>query len=602
MFFSLLQTLICVLLVNGGLYAMHLTGTSNSKGLGGGGNMGGGGGGVGSLILSQSHVPPSSSLTNSNKKPISNSNSAAESLPIAASSPYGNTKRLNEELADLAQLERERLMLMGLAKQTAENTGHQGRSIITGRVKMHPAEDAQDSDYSSFLMPSSRSLMFGNVVHYPPQHQYNDNPDDILEEYVEGDGGGGTFGRNPLKYEYGRVLQPEEREFENPHDLNLDEFMELKSVPDVDDVLPDSYDYAYLDELLAEDNKDKLHHHHQQQAQPHHFAQFPGFRQKPATHYSSSVSYSSPNAYQNREQTPEVLQEFFEKEQQQQEETQHNLSHLNPKYHDNMRLQHKWQLKRAQQLPRYIFGGAHGRMKEPQLAHNRLHTRFRQFRNNQPINKLTSTNSDLSATTSKLNMKFNSDNDVKKVDNAQSSALKDDDKSYIESNVKEASQDSAATSIPPLPSSPNNADKNKLIQQQQQQQQQQQRSHQEQILPHPNYKRSGLTAGSAIMPPQPPGTHSLASQLMLRTARGQRQYDVPQIECPTAMDGMERFACPTPDVQGRYRCIDDHVLCDGFIDCPEGEDEDRRSCMFYKTTKAHLDVLADALLRWARGR
>jgi len=92
---------------------------------------------------------------------------------------------------------------------------------------------------------------------------------------------------------------------------------------------------------------------------------------------------------------------------------------------------------------------------------------------------------------------------------------------------------------------------------------------------------------------------------------------------------MERFACPIPDRQGRYRCIDDHVLCDGFIDCPDGEDEDRRSCMFYKTvssvrpsgrilnvnilmvclfflpflqTKAHLDVLADALLRWARGR
>ncbi|TDG51111.1 hypothetical protein AWZ03_002474 [Drosophila navojoa] len=78
--------------------------------------------------------------------------------------------------------------------------------------------------------------------------------------------------------------------------------------------------------------------------------------------------------------------------------------------------------------------------------------------------------------------------------------------------------------------------------------------------------------------------------------------DWERTECPTAMDGMERFACPTPDLQGRYRCIDDHVLCDGFIDCPEGEDEDRRSCMFYKTTKAHLDVLADALLRWARGR
>lgn len=55
------------------------------------------------------------------------------------------------------------------------------------------------------------------------------------------------------------------------------------------------------------------------------------------------------------------------------------------------------------------------------------------------------------------------------------------------------------------------------------------------------------------------------------------------LECPPAMDGMERFACPTPDRQGRYRCIDDHVLCDGFIDCPDGEDEERQACMFYKT-------------------
>ncbi|KAL3245091.1 hypothetical protein MRX96_018231 [Rhipicephalus microplus] len=54
-------------------------------------------------------------------------------------------------------------------------------------------------------------------------------------------------------------------------------------------------------------------------------------------------------------------------------------------------------------------------------------------------------------------------------------------------------------------------------------------------------------------------------------------------ECPSAEDGMERFACPSPDRMGRYRCIDDHVLCDGFIDCPQGEDEDRMSCMFYKT-------------------
>lgn len=59
-------------------------------------------------------------------------------------------------------------------------------------------------------------------------------------------------------------------------------------------------------------------------------------------------------------------------------------------------------------------------------------------------------------------------------------------------------------------------------------------------------------------------------------------------ECPLAMDGMERFACPTPDRQGRYRCIDEHVLCDGFMDCPEAEDEDFKSCMFYKTVSIYL--------------
>ncbi|XP_033215292.1 uncharacterized protein LOC117171791 [Belonocnema kinseyi] len=125
-------------------------------------------------------------------------------------------------------------------------------------------------------------------------------------------------------------------------------------------------------------------------------------------------------------------------------------------------------------------------------------------------------------------------------------------------------------------------------------------------------KRNMATSGhreAPGAPPQPqqqlpslPGGASIASQFMLRSARGNRQYDVPQIECPSSEDGMERFACPTPDRMGRYRCIDDHVLCDGFIDCPTGEDEDRQACMFYKTTKAHLDVLADALLRWARGR
>ncbi|XP_078038690.1 low-density lipoprotein receptor domain-containing jelly belly protein [Augochlora pura] len=105
---------------------------------------------------------------------------------------------------------------------------------------------------------------------------------------------------------------------------------------------------------------------------------------------------------------------------------------------------------------------------------------------------------------------------------------------------------------------------------------------------------------------QPPSPHgngiSIAPQLLLRSTRGSIQYDVPQIQCPFSEDGMERFACPNPDRFGRYHCIDDHALCDGFLDCPSGEDEDLQACMFYKTTKAHLDVLADAILRWARGR
>lgn len=60
-------------------------------------------------------------------------------------------------------------------------------------------------------------------------------------------------------------------------------------------------------------------------------------------------------------------------------------------------------------------------------------------------------------------------------------------------------------------------------------------------------------------------------------------YFLPFLECPPADDGIERFACPSPDQVGRYLCIDDHVLCDGYFDCPSGEDEDGKNCLFYKT-------------------
>ncbi|GIX85456.1 hypothetical protein CDAR_370381 [Caerostris darwini] len=66
------------------------------------------------------------------------------------------------------------------------------------------------------------------------------------------------------------------------------------------------------------------------------------------------------------------------------------------------------------------------------------------------------------------------------------------------------------------------------------------------------------------------------------------------LKCAPSDDGLERFACPTPDRMGRYRCIDDHMLCDGFIDCAAAEDEDRMSCMFYKTV---LHPIHNPLLR-----
>lgn len=100
-------------------------------------------------------------------------------------------------------------------------------------------------------------------------------------------------------------------------------------------------------------------------------------------------------------------------------------------------------------------------------------------------------------------------------------------------------------------------------------------------------KKVAFNSGAPESPGVIPSHENVASkaQQSLRSPRGARQYDVPQIECPSAEDGMERFACPSPDRMGRYRCIDDHVLCDGFIDCPQGEDEDRMSCMFYKTVR-----------------
>ena len=56
-------------------------------------------------------------------------------------------------------------------------------------------------------------------------------------------------------------------------------------------------------------------------------------------------------------------------------------------------------------------------------------------------------------------------------------------------------------------------------------------------------------------------------------------------EGPRTNDRMQRFACPTPDFRGRYRCIDDRALCNGFFDCPGREDEKPDQCLFFKTVR-----------------
>ncbi|XP_065368298.1 G-box-binding factor [Calliphora vicina] len=543
MFFSLLQTLVCVLLVNTGLYALHLTG-SNSGGSNG----------------------PNSN--NAATHATAQLNKPSSSNPFQTSS-----NRLNEELADLAQLERERLMVMGLVKQTAEESGYHGRPIITGRIKMHPAED-MDSEYSAWLGQQARNVMFGNVVKQP----LNDE-----EDYDSG--GGGSFDplRSPNKYDYGRIVQPLDREFESPHNLDLDDFMELEQVQDDEDMFPDMDGYAYIEELMAEENKERLQHHYQPQQSPHmgQMPQFPGFRQQ---HNQVSQQQHMPMAhsYQNHEaldKNQQVLQEFFEKEQQKlnhQQQQQLQQQQFNEKYRNNIKMKQKWlrkrnQLQQQQQLPRNIFGQKNVKQQQ-QLQPAQHH--FKSLSSN----KLAMANSEATATT-RINNNKPAETAQLKSEQQQDSHDKELNKS--DKPKLSSSSSSSASSKTEKSGTP---EKNP------------------ELLQHPNHKRSGLTPASMASSAGISSPHSLASQLMLRTARGQRQYDVPQIECPTAMDGMERFACPTPDVQGRYRCIDDHVLCDGFIDCPEGEDEDRRSCMFYKTTKAHLDVLADALLRWARGR
>ncbi|XP_073846298.1 low-density lipoprotein receptor domain-containing jelly belly protein isoform X2 [Musca autumnalis] len=491
MFFSLIQTLVCVLLVNGGLYALHLTGSN-----------GGGGGG-------SSNNNPSNSALNGGGHSSSSGHQMKNPPP---SNPFqSSSNRINEELADLAQRERERLMAIGLAKQTAEESGYHGRPVITGRIKMHPVDD-MDSEYTNWL--NARNVMFGSVVKQPaapPLMNEEDYEDELSYEPL----------RRPTKYEYGRVVQPAEREFENPHNLDLDDFMELEQMADEEEAFPDLDGYAYLEDLMAEENKERLQHQ-QQQPQHHNVPQFPGY---PTTHHAQN-----PYGYQGQESQmealPHTLQEYLEKEQLQQQQQKHhasqqhhaqqqqqhpqynsNLNNNQQKYANNIRLQQKWQRKRAQmqqqqQLPRNIFG-----QKNKQQPH---------YFKAQSTHKFSLANSEATAT-SKINPHLNEFKE-----NQMDSHQNQNNNNNKQNKTEKSSSSSSSTAN-------NNNNIVSAIGEQQKPDQ----------LLHPNHKRSGGGAGTAGMSSAAAAAaaaaaavaspHSLANQLMLRSARGQRQYDVPQI-------------------------------------------------------------------------
>lgn len=629
MFYSLVQTIVCVLLIQAGIYALHLNGPSgNSNGASSGSGSGGGGSGMNHVAtsLGGSGAAQLNAAVNTNEMlNILSANQHAQhlhaggsgsgsgsgggggggggiglsrALSKAAISPLSNAGRLSQELADRAQLERERLMLLGLAKQTAlanSGTGHHGRPIITGRIQMSPVDDVE-SDYASLLFPQTRGPLYGSVVKEPAVVE----DDEYIDEERDYDRARMSSGGH-RQYEYGRIVEPADREeyAEPQHIDELDELIEAE--PELDDVLTDLESYQYLDELLPPEHRSLSgddgvgYGIAGGNSRPHHLND--GFPLLLNPYRTLEELENSPS---------HTLQEMFEKEahdkaeakaqrlhasyqahgqplkhqQQQQYEQQHRqptpsqqqysfsggVKHRNGGYGGdyNSNMQQKWQHKRSQQQQqqrqlqqwqRNIFGQ---QLKQQQLHHFGAQP--------QRHSKLSLANSEATATKHiPLNGSVNNLNNNNS-NNKLSSAL----------NALAAQQQSSSATIL---SSGDAAMKSAQQQQQQQQEepiqqlvgkdhaadetsqsmgllkaaatlkaqqlQQQQKQHKKQQTPpqkqesflHPNHKRSGSVGGvgatngmsAAAAAAATNGYSSIASQLMLRTARGQRQYDVPQI-------------------------------------------------------------------------
>ncbi|XP_053966589.1 uncharacterized protein LOC128868483 [Anastrepha ludens] len=621
MFYSLVQTIVCVLLIQGGLYALHLNGpsggsssiSSSGNGAGVANSIGGvgvnaptnlGGSGAAQLntaantnqmlnILSASqyaqhlHAGGSGSGSGSGGGGggvgLSGSGTGSGSLSHAFSksavAPLDNAGRLTQELADMAQHERERLMLLGVAKQNAvahAGTGHHGRPFITGRIQMSPVEDVE-SDYPSLLLQQPRGPMYGSVVKQPAvvEDEYADEEGAYESDRLNYDARG-----RPEHYEYGRIVQPSDRE-EYGQLQRADELDELvEAEPEIDDMLTDLDSYQYLDELLP------LEHRSVWGDEPLAYG-VAGGNTRP--HHLNDGFPLLLNPYRTLEELeespPHTLQELFEKEQhsggakehraqvqqqaneqqqhqqhhqtlqQQQQQQQHifngGIKHRNGGYGAapsgsaagyNTHLQQKWQRKRSQQQQHqrqlqqwqrnifgqqlHHFGAQNQRHSKLSLANSEAtatkHTQPNSSNNNKlPSALIAMAPQQQSSSTSLLSP----NGAVIKSEQQQQQQQQDQKQQSKQQQAATPNADDVASSTGALAKAAA-----KLKAQQQHKQLQTPTQKQESFL-HPNHKRSGsgnsksATAAAAANN----GYSSIASQLMLRTARGQRQYDVPQI-------------------------------------------------------------------------
>ncbi|XP_048767069.1 uncharacterized protein LOC125674071 [Ostrea edulis] len=69
---------------------------------------------------------------------------------------------------------------------------------------------------------------------------------------------------------------------------------------------------------------------------------------------------------------------------------------------------------------------------------------------------------------------------------------------------------------------------------------------------------------------------------------------VPVIRCEEKRNS-DLIACPSPNSRREFYCISEDLLCNGIMDCPNGEDENLVSCMFHKWANTFFNSISSSL-------